>query len=709
MLISSTINHSKLQQATLDRAVALYNEGQFHGAGALLEAIADDTGGTPFVQHMRGLVAAELGQTERAQELLSIAIRLSPTDATAHANLGILLLNNGRYAPAAAAFEAALLLQPTHQNALASVAKCYAELGLFDLAIDAYRDALLGMPDHIALAADLAALLNDSDDTDASLALYQELLAREPDRAELHTALAVNLFTSGDWSDAWREYEWRWRDPRYRHATTIPPAPRWEGQALDGKAILLQAEQGFGDTIQFVRYASHVKALGAHVILQVDKALVPLLRSAAGIDRIVGTHETLPPCDLWAPLMSLPGLLGATPDRVRDLGSYLHADEDLTATWKDRLDRRPGLAVGLVWQGNPTHSCDRWRSMPFGALRPLLACRDIQFVSLQVGAGHEQLSGAGSAMVDPGQKHAISSFADTAAIVANLDLVISIDSSVAHLAGALGKPVWILLAARNDWRWMRQCEHTPWYAQARLFRQQMLGDWDTVVLKLREALCAWAQIEPPTETIAAVEQVPRDLSLHHALFAQGVRRHRDNDALRAKACFSRLLQHDPDHVDALCNLGALESADGAYERALALLQRAVQLSPDLPSARLALADTLSAAGHHDDAITQYRETIRRAPRNAAAHASLALALRAHRDLDTAIKHFELAVQIDQNQPATFYLALGQTLLSQQRLAGAMISLQHALALDPKLAEASDILKLIGSQFSPSSAHTISRD
>ncbi|WP_371425223.1 tetratricopeptide repeat protein [Tardiphaga sp.] len=694
MAISNTINQPGMRQAALERAVALFNEGQFHGAEALLQTIANGSQGSAFVQHMRGLVAAGLGQTERAQELLSIAIKLDPADATVHANLGVLLLRESRYAPAAAAFEAALLLQPQHQIARLNVAKCYAELGLFDLAIDAYRDALACMPDHFELQADLAALLSDTGDTEGSLALFARVLAREPERAEIHTALAVSLFTSGDWVSAWHEYEWRWRDPRYQHAPATVDAPRWTGESLAEKTILLQAEQGLGDTIQFVRYAALVKARGARVVLQAERALIPLLRTVAGIDQFADMQAPAPACDVWAPLMSLPGLFGTVPDNVPGELPYLHADAELTARWKQRLGLEPGLAVGIVWQGNPAHACDRWRSMPLAALRPLFACPAAQFVSLQFGAGHEQFAGAGCALLDPGEKHEISSFADTAAIVANLDLVISIDSAVAHLAGALAKPVWILLAARNDWRWMRRCETTPWYPQARLFRQHTLHDWDTVVLEVRQALWSWVRAEPPIDAAEIPRRRTNDDALSHALFARGVRHHRDNDSRRSKTCFDRLLLNDPDHVNALCNLGALERADGNNDRALALTQRAVELAPELIDARLALADALVAASRIEDATAQYRDALRRAPRSAPAHAAFALASRANGDFETALKHFEHAVQLDQRQSPAFYLALGQTLVAMQQLAGAEISLRYALALDPTLALAREALEAI---------------
>ena len=696
MTTSNPINRPKLRQAAIDRAAALLRQGEFHGAETLLGTIADGSDANAFVQHMRALAAAGLGQSERARELMSIAIKLDPTDATAHANLGALLLKDDLHAPAVAAFEAALLLQPQHQTALTNRAKSYMELGLFDFAIDAYRDALACMPDDVGLQTDLAALLNDAGDMEASLALFAEALARDPELAEVHTALAVSLFAKGEWAAAWREHEWRWRDPRYRPASEPAEVARWHGEDLNGKTILLQAEQGLGDTIQFVRYVPLVKARGGRIVLQAQTALFPLLRTVAGIDQLIDADEAAPACDVSAPLLSLPGLFGTTLDNVPNDFAYLCADAELTAKWKQRLDLHAGLAVGVAWQGNPAHACDRWRSMPLAALYPLLACPGVQFVSLQLGAGHEQLASAGRSIADPSTKQEISSFSDTAAIIANLDVVISIDSSVAHLAGALGKPVWILLAARNDWRWMRTRDNTPWYPSARLFRQDTLHDWDTVVQRVQQALWSWAGAELCSDVVTQPRR-PDDTVLCSALFAQGVRHHRDKDVRRSVKSFEHLLRLDPDHVGALCNLGTLERDCGHREHALALLQRAVEIAPELIAARLAFADTLLAAGRAEVAMTQYQEALRRAPRSAEVHAALAFACQMHGEFHKALKHFEQAVQIDQRQPAIFYQALGQTLIALRQLPGAEISLRHALALDPTLAASRDALDFVCQQ------------
>lgn len=693
---SHGIDMAKLRKATINRAAALLGQGEYSGADALLQTVADDVHPDPLVQHLRALAVAGLGQTERARELLSISIRLDPADATAHANLGALLGRDYLHAPAAAAFEAALLLDPANAAALAGCAKSYAELGLFDLAIASYRQAISAIPDDLTLKVDLAALLSDAGDIDEAMRLFTEALANATERADFHTARAMSLFNTGDWLTAWQEYEWRWRDPRYRSASTPLQTPRWQSEDLRDKTILLQAEQGLGDTIQFVRYVPRVKALGCRVVLQLQNVLLPLMQSLTGVDELIGADDEAPPCDVWAPLLSLPGLFETTLDTVPDIVPYLHVDPALAEKWKRRLDLRPGLRVGLAWQGNPAHPCDRWRSMRLGDLHPLHACPNVQFISLQHGAGSEQLSGIGRGIIDPAAKHPISSFSDTAAIVENLDLVISVDSSVAHLAGALGKPVWLLLAARNDWRWMRGHDHTPWYPQMKIFRQTSLHDWDTVVAQVQQDLWSWAGAAQFIDAPARQHRVD-ETAICHALFARGARLHRDGDIAAAASSFERLLGFNPDNVHALSNLGAIEGRRGNNTQALTLLRRALAIAPESIETRTALADTHFSAGDHTLAADEYRNVLRLAPRNATAHAGLALSCHALGDFSTAIKHFETAAYLDQRQPAPFYHALGQTLVALERLPAAAISFEHALALDASLASAHEALQLLRRQ------------
>ncbi len=699
-IVDSESRHG-LRQAAAERAAELYRQGAMHSADVLLESIADQCGEDAHAQHLRGLVAYSLGQTDRAFAFLTRAIELNPEDDVAHVNLGTLLQKEYRHAGALGAFAAALHINPRQPAASCGLAKSFAELGLFDLAAHAYRDAIAGIADNTHLKTDLAALLNDMDDLGGASALFSEALQQAPERADTHTTRAISLFAKGDWVDAWREYEWRWKDPRYQPISSPGSGSvLWSGQDLSGKRLLVQVEQGLGDTIQFCRYITLLQERGSELVVQVQQPLIPLLTTAWDDARIISAEDIPPDCDFYIPLLSLPGLLGTTRENVPASIPYLHASLDLSAKWRERLGATSRRKVGLMWQGNPAHPCDRWRSMTLLQLAPLLDCPDVEFVSLQLGPGHEQLADLTQSIIDPTKLHDVASFADTAAIIAGLDLVISVDSAVAHLAGALGKPVWILLAARNDWRWLRQRDDTPWYPQARLFRQTALHDWRAVVQRVQLALHEWAGASPPATTSPTIQSIP-DRSLCDALFMEAARQHQAGDVSRSKDIFERLLRIDPDHVDALCNLGAIERDGKRYESALSLLQHGTTLAPDHIPTRLILATTLLAAGQAHAAIAQLADTLRLAPNHASVHAQLAFAYRSIGHLDQALTHFRYAVEADQHQPATFYQALGETLAAANQLQGAEISLRHALSIDPELTAAAKMLATVGARLAPS--------
>jgi hypothetical protein len=312
-----------------------------------------------------------------------------------------------------------------------------------------------------------------------------------PDDAEAHWNEALLHLLTGDFRQGWPKHEWRWKRQSADTALRDLPQPLWDGTApLQGKTILLYAEQGFGDTIQFCRYVPVVAALGARAILGVQKPLRTLMGSLAGGAHVFSPGEPMLACDLRCPLMSLPLAFGTTPETIPAGIPYLQPQADARAHWDAELQsRRPGarLRVGIAWSGNPGHVNDDNRSMAIETLLSLFDA-DATFVSLQADVRpgdaallvrRDDVLGLGSALRD---------FSDTAALIACLDLVITVDTSVAHLAGALGKPVWVMLPAMPDWRWLLGRETSPWYPTARLFRQSHAGDWADVVLRVRGEL-----------------------------------------------------------------------------------------------------------------------------------------------------------------------------------------------------------------------------
>jgi hypothetical protein len=306
---------------------------------------------------------------------------------------------------------------------------------------------------------------------------------------------ALALLALGDYPRGFAEYEWRWKTKRLAGSPTYQQ-PLWDGSPLDGKTILLHAEQGLGDMVQFLRFVPLVKDRGGRVIVASQKPLVPLLSACPWIDQLVAQGETLPEFDVQAPIMSLPRILGTTLATLPAQVPYLSADPGLVQRWRKELAAYPGFRIGIAWQGNPQNPADRHRSFPLDCLAPLAGLPGVQLFSLQKGPGTEQIDQRAGRfpLVELGSRLDETSgpFMDTAAVMMSLDLVVAACTSLAHLAGALAVPVWIALKFAPEWRWLYHREDSPWYPTARLFRQPQLGDWtgafDRMVAALKERL-----------------------------------------------------------------------------------------------------------------------------------------------------------------------------------------------------------------------------
>ncbi len=400
-----------------------------------------------------GLAQAALGFDERALAEFDAALALSPQHPVAHFNRGVVLIKLRRYAEAATANARAIAAAPDYATAWLNRGMALAQLRQF-------QDAI---------------------------ACYGEVLARRKDSADAHFNRALALLTIGDYRRGFEDYEWRWR----RTGMTAPKSRGrrlWLGDTpLNGKTILLHAEQGFGDTIQFARYAPLIAARGAKVVLEVPPELKSPLSRLNGVTAVVARGEAPPPFDLHCPLGSLPLALKTELATVPAPIPYLNADETRVSQWSARIGQQPRPRIALAWAGNPAHDNDRNRSIAFASLAPLLKM-PASFISIQRelrGDEAAQLA-AQSRLTQIGGE--LSSFDDTAAVLALCDLLISVDTAPAHLTGAMGRPVWVLLPFAPDWRWTLDGDATPWYPAARLFRQSALGDWDGVIARVAATL-----------------------------------------------------------------------------------------------------------------------------------------------------------------------------------------------------------------------------
>lgn len=435
--------------------------------------------------HMLGVLASQRGEQEQALGYLGRAVELNPTPPFYHNNLGNVLHELCRLDDALLCYEQALRLDPDYADAHGNLANTLDRLGRFEDALAHRLEVVRLRPDRAATYTNLGNTLRGQAMIPEALVCFGQALAIDPEDAEAHSGRGVALLLAGDFAAGWREYEWRWKTSRY------PPrafsVPRWEGSALAGRTILLYAEQGLGDTLQFVRYIPQMRHSGGEIVLECQPRLAPLLECMPEVREVIPVGAPLPAFDLQAPLLDLPGIFGASAANIPATVPYLRVSPDRVKAWRARIGVEGGKKVGLAWAGSPTYKDDRKRSLDFRQLEPLLELPGVRFFSLQRGpaAGQRDPRLAVTALEED-----TSDVLDTGAAILNLDLVISVDSMVAHLAGALGAPVWTLLAFAPDWRWLLTREDSPWYPTMRLFRQPRAGDWASVIARVAEALRA---------------------------------------------------------------------------------------------------------------------------------------------------------------------------------------------------------------------------
>jgi tetratricopeptide (TPR) repeat protein len=428
-----------------------------------------------------GNTLGELGRREEAAVCYLEAVRLRPDYAEALNNLGLALTELGRPGEAAVLLRQAIRLRANFAEGHNNLGLALADLGRFDEAISHYEQSLRLKPDYADAHANLAGAYMSQGRLEEAIAGYDHALRLQPDSASGHWNRALALLLAGDHERGWAEYEWRWKRKSARPRPFRQPL--WDGSSLEGRTILLWCEQGLGDAIQFVRYVYSAKHRGGRVVLECPGILMRLFANVPGVDQLMAEGAELPPFDVQAPLMSLPAILHTTLANGPADVPYVTADSELVAHWRSRLGALDGFKIGTTWQGNPHHKWDRHRSIPLARFAPLADVPGVRLISLQKGPGTEQLKACTNRIpiTDFGDElDANGAFVDTAAIIRGLDLVITSDTAIAHLAGALGAPVWLALSTVVDWRWLQDREDTPWYPTMRLFRQRTLGDWESV-------------------------------------------------------------------------------------------------------------------------------------------------------------------------------------------------------------------------------------
>jgi tetratricopeptide (TPR) repeat protein len=464
--------HNNLGLALMRRGFLQEATGEFRSAIQLMPDLAE-------AHNNLGCALNEQNILEEGAASFRRAIQIRPTYAEAYNNLGIALRRSGRIDELLEAFRWAIKLDGGVAEFHNNLGNALDAAGQSDAALAAIRRAIDLNPRLAEAYSNLGHALSYLGRFDEAIAACRKAIELKADFADAHWNLSNCLLAVGQWREGWREYEWRWKVENLQTRREFPQ-PRWDGSDLAGKRILLHAEQGFGDTILFARYVPMVTARGGRVILECPRELIDLLRESLQVQEIVPTGKAPAGFDVHRPLGSLPGIFQTEPQSVPAPIPYLKPPADSVHKFREKIEKLPkALNVGLVWAGSAMNPRDRDRSMALSQFAPLGGVIGARFFSLQKGESAGQTPPAGLDWVD--WTNELTDFAQTAALIANLDLVIAVDTAVAHLAGAIGAPTWVLLRHAAEWRWLRERSDSPWYPTVQLLRSPRAGDWGSVI------------------------------------------------------------------------------------------------------------------------------------------------------------------------------------------------------------------------------------
>lgn len=518
-------------QDSFNHATELFKNGNYSGATAEYQKTVSINPQCQQAFFNLGLIMIQEDKFDKAIEYLKQALEIDPEYTKAHLYLGMSYQKKEQYAAAQEEFATVLKAQPNNYDAIVNTARCYVAQNKFDNAIPLYKKAIGFNHQDRSVLLEFANTLNMNNNTDEALAMYknlaqqtpnnpsvlyniaytlkklgrleeafpyyQKVLTLDPNHSEAHFSLGLAYLITGDFEHGWPEYEWRWKRSHQMERRNLTK-PQWDGQDIRGKTILLHAEQGLGDTLQFVRYGRMLSEMGATVVAAVQPALVTLLRECPYLQTVVNMFGQLPAHDIQIPMLSVPLVVKTTMQTVPSTVPYLYAKPELVEYWKEKLSHDKNFKVGICWQGNSNYSTQFLRtvvaakSIKLARLAPLFGVPGVSIYNLQKITGEDQLTQLPATIQlktfegDFDDSHG--RFMDTAAVMKNLDLVISVDTSTAHLAGGLGVPVWIFMPEPCDWRWLLKRTDTPWYPNMRLFRQPTPGDWDSTIATVAQEL-----------------------------------------------------------------------------------------------------------------------------------------------------------------------------------------------------------------------------
>jgi tetratricopeptide (TPR) repeat protein len=651
-----------------------------------LEAIQQNPT-NPEVHHNIGNVLAELGRLEEAVFSFDTCLALDPNNSAVHRNKGIALFQLDRLDHALESYDQALALGLTE-------APVYKDRGVILSKLDRQEEALANYAiaeGQGSLCAqgyhNLGGVLGAFGCVDDALASYNKALSLRPDYQSAHWNKSILLLLRGEYLEGWSLYEWRSRGDDALAKFPSFSQPSWRGEGdISGKRLLIHAEQGFGDLIQFSRYAPMVLSKGAEVILEVPKPLVTVMQTLHPEVSIAVQGEPLPEFDVHCPVMSLPYAFKTTVETVPSSDRYLSADPAKVALWREKLDATSAKRVGLVWSGSATHKNDHNRSIALSDLLPLLdtPCewhslqKEYREGDLAVLEGVPQLHQHQDDLID---------FSDTAALIECLDLVITVDTSVAHLAGAMGKPVWILLPTRPDFRWMLDRTDTPWYPSAQLFRQSEAGDWLPLIKRLADELkinTAGFELNYKNVGSQSLNESSKKSAADDSLDALSRRAaalHFSNELHKAQCLYEYILHRNARHFDALQLLADVYARRGEHSEAIMLYERALLVCQTNAAVYLNRGVSLRALGRLQEAISSYTKAISLKPDYSDAHCNLGNILKQLESYDAALASYESAICY-QPSNANAHLNYGLTLAGLQRYDEALAAFNELVRLQP---------------------------
>lgn len=469
-----------------------------HAKGAVADAetiyrkLLETTPNDPQLLHLAGVAAFQLGRATEAVELITRAVQSDPNAAEYHNNLATVLDGLGRHEDAIASYRRAIALKPHYPEAHNNLAGTLLAIGDVNGAIDEYQTAITQNRNYAEAWDNYGSTLRRAGRNEDALTAYDHAIELQPNFAYAHYNRGTLRLALGDFERGWDDFEWRWRCPTFGHPNRDLGKPMWNGEDLSGKTILFHSEQGLGDTLHFVRYAAQLADRGARVIVEAQPALASLLSDVPGVSQSLSRGDPLPEFDFHIPMMSVPRIVGTRLETIPNEMPYILPPAIAHETWRGilrndaRAEGQKKIRVGLAWAGNAASPVDRRRSIALSMLAPLGAAPNVRFYSLQLGDASKQIASAPFPIIDHTGK--LTDFTQTSGLIANLDLVICVDTVVAHLAGAMNQKVWLLTYTPADWRWLFDREDSPWYPSLKLFRQRAPEKWDEPIARVADEL-----------------------------------------------------------------------------------------------------------------------------------------------------------------------------------------------------------------------------